>query len=410
MQPKTLRFFQLHNPFYLLSALCMLLGCFGLAHSLRMASGHIETLLVLMTVVQAYEFLLTGLAWHLITTRGAERDGRMLLLLELVFLVDATYLNAELSAADVRIGALVGFLTLALAVIKVRVMFRALGLPLRAKAYTFLVALFVALLGIPLVSAQMFHQDLLNEIFFYGVWWVVGLLPLLHVGIADEFRARALRTDWLQPIERNFRIAFMVFPSISVLWHAASMHWVYGVPFHASYWSPIVLGLGVSISLLGVRWFPRLWCMRVRWLTPIVALLWSINPPQELILTLPSEIAADLLVSPLRVALLAAALVYFLSFWSERWRPFFLSGIASLLLAGAGHSISSIMAHAARAANLLVPKTAVEACVMSIVGAFVFLLVGAAVSLSNNSRPRRLEILPAKGHRAHGRGNGDPDH
>ena len=85
MQPKTLRFFQLHNPFYLLSALCMLLGCFGLVHSLGMASGHIETLLVLMGVVQAYEFLLTGLAWHLITTRRAERDGRMLLLLELVF-------------------------------------------------------------------------------------------------------------------------------------------------------------------------------------------------------------------------------------------------------------------------------------------------------------------------------------
>ena len=254
--------------------------------------------------------------------------------------------------------------------------------------------IFVALLGIPLLSAQMFHQGLLTEVFFYGVWWLVGLLPLLHVGMADEFRARALRADWLQPIERNFRIAFMVLPSISAVWHAASMHWVYGAPFHASYWTPIVLGLGVSLSLLGVRWFPRLSCMRVRWLTPIVALLWSINPPQELILKVPLETTPDLLVSPLRIALLAAALVYFLSFWSERWRPFFLSGIASLLLAGAGHSISSIMATVARATNLLVPKTPVEACVMSIIGAFVFLLLGAAVSLFEQLVTAAVSKLP----------------
>ena len=394
MQHKALRFFQLHNPFYLLSALCMLLRCFGLVHSLRMAAGHVETLLVLMAVVQAYEFLLTGLAWHLITTRRAERDGRMLLLLELVFLVDATYLNAELIAADVRLGALVSLLTLALCMIKVRVMFRALGLPLRAKAFTFLVAHFAALLGNPWVSAQVFHQNSLNDVFFYGVWWLVGLLPLLHVGMADEFRARPLRTDWLQPIERNFRIAFMFLPSLSVLSHAASMHWVYGAPFHASYLTPIVLGVGVSLSQLGSRWFTHTSCKRVRWLTPIVALLWSIHPPKELILTVPLEIAPDLLVSPLRVALLAAALVYFLSFWSDRWRPFFLSGSASLLLAGAGHSVSSIMACVARAANLLVPKTAVEACVVSIAGAFVFLLLGAAVSLSNNPRPSRHVKLP----------------
>ena len=39
MRETTLKFFQLHNPFYLLSALCMLAGCFGLVHVLGVAAA-----------------------------------------------------------------------------------------------------------------------------------------------------------------------------------------------------------------------------------------------------------------------------------------------------------------------------------------------------------------------------------
>jgi hypothetical protein len=340
-----------------------------------MASGHTETLLFLMGIVQVYEFLLTGLAWFLISSRRAERDGRILLLLEIVFLIDATYLTAEYSAADPHGGALVSLLTLILAFVKVGVMFRALGLRFHATAHAFLLAHFGALLSIPLLSAQMFQQSSLGNVFFYGVWWLVGLLPLLQGGMVSEFRRCGLRRDWLRPLERNFRIAFIVLPYASACWHAASMHWVYGFPFHASYWTPIVLGLGLSLSLMGENWFARAWCVRIRWLTPLLALLWSVHFPNELLFPLRLEPLEGVLLSPLRIALLAAAIVYVFSFLSYRWRPFLWTGAMAFLLAVSGHSI-------------------VEACMMSIVGAFVFLMLGAAVSLSNGSRPPRMTRRP----------------
>jgi hypothetical protein len=337
-----------------------------------MAPGHTETLLLLMGVVQVYELLLTGLAWFLISRRRGERDGRMLLLLELVFLVDGTYLSAEYSAADPGGGVLVGLVTLAL------------GLRFRLKAHAFLAVHFGALLGIPLLSAKMFQQSLLSDSVFYAIWWLVGILPLVQAWVVDEFQRRGLRKDWLRPLERNFRIAFIVLPYASVCWHAASMHWVYGLPFHASYLTPAILGLGVSLTLMGERWLSRPWCIGIRWLTPLLALALSVQYPSELLFSLGSDVGGGVLFSPLRFALVAAGMVYVFSFWSYRWQPFLTSAAITFLLAGAGHSISSIV----DTANFLVPKSAVEWCMASIVGAFVFLGMGAAVSLSNDSRPR----------------------
>src|ERR671913_2259379 len=95
-----LRFLVHHNPFYLLSALCMIAGCYALNAVLDVRSGQVKSILVLVGTLNLYEFMLLGLGVYLIRRRNVVRDGRTLLLLQAVFLVDLTFLNAETAASS----------------------------------------------------------------------------------------------------------------------------------------------------------------------------------------------------------------------------------------------------------------------------------------------------------------------
>lgn len=101
------RFVAAHNPFYLLSALSMLLGCYLLSRALALEPGQAGKLIQLIGVLNVYEALLIALALFLIVRRGLVRDGRGLLWLECVFLADATFLGSELYASDLTTGTLV---------------------------------------------------------------------------------------------------------------------------------------------------------------------------------------------------------------------------------------------------------------------------------------------------------------
>src|SRR5436190_21775518 len=102
-----LRFLVHNNPFYLLSALCMIAGCFALNSALQTRSGELPKLLLLMGTLQLYELLLVGLGLYLIVKHRLDRDGRTLLLLDAVFLVDLTFLNNETAATNLWAGILV---------------------------------------------------------------------------------------------------------------------------------------------------------------------------------------------------------------------------------------------------------------------------------------------------------------
>jgi hypothetical protein len=115
---------------------------------------------------------------------------------------------------------------------------------------------------------------------------------------------------------------------------------------------------------------------------PVVALLFSVDFPDALLLELELGSLPYVLFSPLRFTLLAAAILYGASYWHHRRKPFLAASIAAAALAGAGHSVSSIGNGIIRLATRFLPRTAVELCMMCIVVAFVFLLLGAAVSLS----------------------------
>src|SRR5262245_38003257 len=106
------------NPFYALSACAMLLGCWLVSEALHLEAGHLRGLLILILVLQLYEGLLVGLGAYLVRSGRARRDGLVVLLIESVFLMDATLLSAECVTADLKTGGAVAVGLGALAVFK----------------------------------------------------------------------------------------------------------------------------------------------------------------------------------------------------------------------------------------------------------------------------------------------------
>ena len=67
-----------YNPFYLLSAMCMLAGLFALNDSLNFSPLPAANLLIMILVLNVYEFLLIGIGIFL-ARRGLMRDAATLL-------------------------------------------------------------------------------------------------------------------------------------------------------------------------------------------------------------------------------------------------------------------------------------------------------------------------------------------
>jgi hypothetical protein len=65
-----------HNPFYLLSALCMIAGCYVLNAGLELRTGEVGRILLLIGTLSVYELMLVGLGLFLVRGRGLLRDGR----------------------------------------------------------------------------------------------------------------------------------------------------------------------------------------------------------------------------------------------------------------------------------------------------------------------------------------------
>ncbi len=388
MREQTLRFFQLHNPFYLLSALSMLVGCFGLVQVIGVTPGGTTSLLILIGVLQAYECLVVGLGSYLIRSGRAPRDGRILFLLELVFLVDATYLLTELSAAVPTLGAMMALAVCCLGIVKTGVMLHALGLRVRLRGIAFVSLQLGLLLGSPPLAAVLADQGRLSPTLLYALWWLIGLAALASKWMVDQFSERELPSNWLRPVERNFRVGIMVLPYLSLLWHVGSLHWTYDTPYNLANAAPVLLGLGISLSNAGARWLSRGVRLTIHWLAPMAALLTSVGFPETLVFHL-WEVTG----SPLRVALLAATIVYVVSYFQFRRPALFMAAAASFLTGLAGYSLVTIV-ETVSAASQFVPRTAVEWCLLSISAAFVFLIAGAAVSLSAGppSRGRQAPI------------------
>src|SRR5688572_8311858 len=91
-QSRLARFIEDYNPFYLLSAACMLFGVFALNDSLDWSPLPLRKLLTLIVTLNLYELAVIALGCFLMR-RGIRRDAMLLLIVEAFFLADVGFLN-----------------------------------------------------------------------------------------------------------------------------------------------------------------------------------------------------------------------------------------------------------------------------------------------------------------------------
>jgi len=146
-----------HNPFYLLSAVSMLLGCLLLTSSLSFSPVPMTRILMLIGTLQVYELMLVGIGVFLLK-RDMLRDACWLIGLEIFFLVDAAFLCAELFELNFPVGLAVNTAIWLLGAIKLWWIFRATKLPTDG-LYVYSLVAIALLLAVPGFLAYRADQD-----------------------------------------------------------------------------------------------------------------------------------------------------------------------------------------------------------------------------------------------------------
>jgi hypothetical protein len=225
------------NPFYLISAGCMLGGCLAINKSLAGANLPMPRDILLIGTLNLYEMAVIALAWHLVRRRGLIHDGVMLLALEAFFLVDVAFVNAEAITSNFSLGMALGGILFFGALLKLYYLAKIAGLGVRDGRFAAMAIQLAALFTVPIVFRHFDDGDL-PALFFYGAWWTAGLLiPICFT--MSGYRSRALGQPWMKGIVR----LLCVLPWISFVLHLGFLHWSYNVSFYGAEGAPVLLGL-----------------------------------------------------------------------------------------------------------------------------------------------------------------------
>jgi hypothetical protein len=398
-QSRISRLIEDYNPFYLLSAACMLFGVFALNDSLDWSPIGLRRLLTMIVTLNVYELAVIGLAVFLMR-RDIRRDAMLLLIVEAFFLADVGFLNMEIFATSAKIGLLVNAIVFAAAVMKVGLVFSAARIPLADSRFAFVVMQLAVLFAVPGIFGAIAQgrNDFLPPLAIYAAWWLAGALPVAYtmtVGSVDLFRRRA---DGL-PSGMDITISrvLIVLPMLSLIAHLCLANWVYKVTFHPANIAPLLLGFAILAGHADEHVGTLARRMRLQLVLPFVAVaLSAIKFPPELIFPITPGIDA----SPLRTALIVASVVYLEGFWQFRQVWFAIGSGTCVILAAMGHSVVAINNNSIRVAQTgasafdrLVPKTLAEWGMYSIGLSFVLLAIGAMISL--NRKPPAVEEAAA---------------
>lgn len=316
-----LRFILDHNPFYLLSGASMLLGCYLLNSALYTKAGDVRKLLILLATTNVYEILLILLGLVLIRRRGFERDGRMLLALEALFLVDITFINGVISTIDAWWGTLINAVLLSLAAAKLWIILRSLNLPKAGRTWLIILAQTAVLLAVPTLFKEIAlpRHGRVSTLAVYATWWIAALLPafgalLYHL----PSRRSQIQSDG---VEIGMARAYIILPYVSLLIHLYGAGWVYSVNFASAFISPILLGLAIAMTVCE-SWLPRRTITQLQAITIAAAVFFSSQFPITLAFSL-----HNFQLSPLRLSLLAGSLVSLHVLWRSHGLVFALAAV-----------------------------------------------------------------------------------
>jgi hypothetical protein len=347
-----------------------------------------QRILSLIFTLNLYEALLIAIAIWLLNSRdaGQRRDGAILIGIEAFFLVDLTWLNAEMFAIDLKLGTLVNAMLLILAVCKLEVIFRGLGRRWNGGAFAFVVSEVILLLALPgflkfvFESQPINHRGVLPASAIYAAWWMVGIVPILAVAL---LRPAATAREFLINLpSRRIVQVLMIFAFVSIVLHLSLFNWVYKVEWYNANVAPLVLGLAVAIGAYDRHIVSLETRMRLQLSLPVVAMLLSTNPVSALTFHGPVEL------TPLRFAFIGMTLVYLHGLWLHRHVWFAIATAMCLGVGGLGASWETISQTTRAGWNCLcdlidrlTPRTGPQWGIVSVGASFVLLALGALASV-----------------------------
>lgn len=387
-----------HNPFFLVSGVLMLAGCFMINSSAHENPRVVWPVVGLVAVFNVYEFLIIGLAVYLARTRRFYRDAGFLLLLEVLLLCDVSLAYNELLLKSLPIGMVVSSMAVALVGIKLLIIDRGLGLKTTKAGAWMIILLIVLLFVLPGLFRELIEGDLVHEWHYYAAWWMLAVLPLAITLTQPWFRGRRrLGKSGIDRL-RNWVVGLLVIiPYASLLLHLRAAYYVDDRPFYFYNLTPVILGLTAMWIYTRSRKMPVQHVVSTAYFAGAAAVLLSLSYPGSVVVPLlPPD---GLMFSPLRLALVMTAMLMSYAWW---WRGAWMCLPPALILlttAGLGHSVSSI-AGTLRDMNqrtrglwsALFPDTMLGWGVLAVIGAFVFLLLGTVTSLAK--RTHRVENEP----------------
>jgi len=353
------------NPFYVVSAAAMLLGCWLLGEALQLEAGKLAGLLVLMLVLQVYELLLTGLGVHLVGTGRAPRDGVVVLALASAFLMNATSLSAECVTADVGLGTAAAAATGVLGVLRLGWVRRTTPGLLSDGAAVALGGHAIFILAVPVVAAQLAAARLMGPGALYVLWWATAALPIARSVLLAGTSARPGRAS-----VAHARWAWM--PASMVLLHLWQAGYIHSVGFRLAYLAPFLLGLALTAR-------PEEQGKKLA--LPVAAVFISILTGWDLTVHL-----LGLAVSAARIALAAGALAWVYLGWRDRdpWLAGLAIGGAAVWLLGP-HALTLAEIVAPLLAGAL-PRDRFGWGTLTVIAAFVLLAAGLRRSLHGERR------------------------
>jgi hypothetical protein len=397
-----LRFVIDHNPCYLLSAACMLLGCYLLNTALYTPAGDVRKLLVVLAVVNVYEACVILLARVLLRFPLVQRDAWIVLFVESLFLTDITFVSGVISTVDPVSGLAINGGLLVLAAVKVYVVLRLLRVQRLARAWAFVLLQIATLLAIPIVFKQLSlpNHGRVAPVAVYVAWWVAGLLPVIGTAMwtlptsprhAERRQSRA---------DEVLCSLYLVVPFMSLLVHLYSAAWVYEVPFSTAFVAPVLIGLAVAARVADAL-LQRDWVERVQLALLAAAVFLSLEFPDTLQFRV-GPIGSNLVivVSPLRLALGMVAVFALYVCWRQHRLACLLVSGACIAAAALGHSVSAIRVGLEQLGQMTlmlawrsVPRTTLQWGCAAIVTAFALLGLGALLSRQKMAMPAE-EVMP----------------
>jgi len=363
-----------HNPFYLVSAALMLVGCYLLSGAEAKDTQGLANTLPILAWLTAYEAALIGLGGFL-ARRGLARDGRTLLVLVAVLMADFTNLSAEtiawsghwMLAATGLLCLAAGKIAFACAAYHVRPPMRALCLAAAPLALIY---------ALPAITAVLRSRAVDLALPLYLASWILGGLMLLAT-LTAPWLLRPYPTTETTPFERFMATLRAVLPA-SFAAHLLALHWQYDVTFYVCSLAAPLLAFAVAAT----RRAETGENIGNRVVLPIVPVFVAAAFPD-------SFVVGDLVAfSPLRLTWLLAAAVYLYDFRLHRQLvalPMAV-GLGTLALLGptytaaignAAHAIATPSQHAVK----LIPRTRWGWGALLVTGAWLLLGAGAWSSL-----------------------------